>query len=278
MSNTKNTEEKINLYLSEIEYDKYDFVAELETLSVSELEKMAGKITERYSDDYRKNALLSRLLEFVLTFRKLHLDRQFSFNQENIDKIAALDKQLQTFLSKIEKEVEKIIAFRTKLMKYNQDIRRISVGVLLYADDWIDATGIDSFMDINYFYFFRTKDLYWTVYDSDTENNSKLDRMLSFLPNLSELSDETITAFPFFDFSSQYKLGNQIKIKHIKDDYGRKTVVATFDAEQKGANKCSIGAFLYFIHKYSLFSLSDMLCVKKINCNVNDILYECVIR
>ncbi|MDR2065428.1 MAG: uracil-DNA glycosylase family protein [Prevotellaceae bacterium] len=40
----------------------------------------------------------------------------------------------------------------------------------------------------------------------------------------------------------------------------------------------SAGEFLYFIHEYSLFSLSDMLCVKEINCNVNDVLYKCVVK
>lgn len=274
MPNTKKIEQKINLYLSEIEHNKCDFVAELETLSISELEKMAGKITEQFCDDYKKNDLLCRLLTFVLTFRKLHLDRQFTFNQENIDKIAALDKQIQTFFSKIEKEVEKIIVFRTKLMKQNQDIRRISVGVFLHDEDWLESTNIDSFMDINYFYFFRTKDLYWTVYDSDTENDTKFDRM----PNLSELHDETITAFPFFDFSTRHELGKQIKIEFTIDDHGHKTPITTFDTKQNEIYKCSIGEFLYFIHKYSLFSLSDLLCVKEINCNVNDILYKCVIK
>jgi hypothetical protein len=220
-------EQKIQKYLSELQQDKSEFTAELETMSVAELETLAGETEKQYSDNYKKNALITRLLQFVLTYRKLHLDRQFSFNQENIDKIASLDRQLQTFFTKIKNEVEKLISYHTEQMKQNKDIQQFSVGVLLYEEDWLEGTNLSAFMDIDYFNFFRDIHLYWNVYDSDIQHNSE---------------------FPFFDFYTRHEL-----------------------------EKCTIGEFLYFIHKYSLFSLSDMLCVKEINCNVNDILYECVI-
>jgi len=116
---------RLKEYLSAIEQGNFEFSVDLENKTMEELEELAKILATWYGvDGY--DSPTEKLLDFVLQIRVKKKDAQFVFNQENIDKINRLDKQLQYIFAKSKQEADSEIYRLKEKMQKDTNIDSVS--------------------------------------------------------------------------------------------------------------------------------------------------------
>ena len=264
----KERKARFKRYFSAIEHNDYSFTSELENKSVRELENMAESLNILYgswAENY--DTPTEKLLDFFLQLRVQKKDAQLNFSQENIDKISRLDMLLQDFFAKSKKEADsEIYRLREKMQKDN-DIDSILVEFELV--NIVFSEGNKSIFfgnNLDYDLFssnpFFTGELntpFWkTIY-------YKTDKYKSTEKSLAECWNE----IPFFDLSTQHGISNHFSVRFMTDENNRKWVERIYD----DSIKCTVGNAFNYIYEQGCYTLPEMLDIKEVWINVNNVGY-----
>lgn len=287
---------KLSKYKFAVMQSNFDFISELENKSVRELEEMALLLNAEYitstanSDfpseldslyetiekddlyylkknyDYKYDSPTEKLLDFVLQLRVQKKDARFKFNQENIDKIVRLDKQLQDIFDKSKKEADSEIYRLREIMQKDNDIDSISVE--------FELTNIVFSQKKKSIFFDRTHDLFSSNPFFTVEHNIprwktiyyKTDTYKSMEKSLAECWNE----IPFFDLSTHLNISNQFTVKFITDKGNRIWIERIYD----DSTKCTVGNAFNYIYEQGCYTLPEMLDIKEIWISINNVSYK----
>ena len=128
----------------------------MENEKIEELEELAKSLAIRYSvgDIYgnKYDTPTEKLLDFVLQIRVQKKDTQFDFNQENINKILRLDRQLQDIFIKSKQEADSEICRLKEIMQRDNAIDSISVefemaNIVFSQQDMYDENAINFMLE-----------------------------------------------------------------------------------------------------------------------------------
>jgi|GEM_PF-6976523 len=257
-------------YLSAIEQNNYDFTSEIESKSVRELENMAIFLNDFYGSKADKyDSTVEKLLDFVLQIRVQKKNEQFIFYQRNVDKIVRLDRQLQDISIKSKKEADNEIYRLKEKMQKDNDISSVQIefelayisfskeyGSICYYGNEFDY---DLFSRNPFFSGELNTPLWKTIYH-------KTDEYKSTEKSLAECWNE----IPFFDLSTQHTISNYFTVKFMTDENNRKWV----DRVYADTPKCIVGSAFFYIYEQGCYALSEMLDIKEIWININNVIYK----
>jgi len=260
---------RLKEYLSAIEQGNFEFSVNLENEVIEELEELAIILLTWYnisSDNY--DSPTEKLLDFVLQIRVKKKDAQFKFNQENIDKIIRLDKQLQHVFIESKKEADSEIHRLKEKMQKNNDIDSVLIefeltNVVFSQENKSIFHGNNFDYDLfssNPFFAGELNTPHWNTIYYKTDEYKSTEKSLA----------ECWNKIPFFDLSTQHNISNQFTVKFITDENNRKWVERVY----ADTAKCIVGNAFIYIYEQGSYTLSEMLDIKEIWIKINNVRYK----
>jgi len=283
---------KVGEYKFAIMQNNFDFTSELENKSVYELEEMAQFLNVMYTSavnydfpseaesvyDENKIALINsadnydspteKLLDFVLQLRVQKKDVQFNFNQENIDKIIRLDSQLQHIFDKSKKEADSEICRLKEKKQKDADIESIATEFEL-TNIVFSQQDKSIFFGKNFDYDLFTSNPFFSG-----ELNTHFWRTIYYKTNEYKSTEKSLeecwNEIPFFDLSTQHNISNHFSVRFMADENNRKWVERIYT----DSTKCIVGNTFNYIYEQGCYTLSEMLDIKEIWININNVSYK----
>ena len=281
---------KLIEYSHAIKQNNFYFISDLQNESLSELENMASILNALYRSgitnrDFPSGAPLDeqieivqiintdkyespteKLLDFVLQLRVQKKDARFKFNQENIDKIIRLDRQLQDIFDKSKKEADSEIYRLKEKMQKDNDMDSISVE--------IELTNIVFSENKKSIFYDRTHDLFSSNPFFTVEHNIPLWKTIYYKTDEYKSTEKSLAEcwnkIPFFDLSTQHNISNHFTVKFTTDENNRNWVERIY----ADSAKCIVGNPFIYIYEQGCYTLSEMLDIKEIWININNIRFK----